>query len=141
MPKRFVDASVFVHAYLKPKRPLKAHEKQMKAQARAVVTRISRGEEVVTSTVHVTEVANILEDWMPLEDARRIQRGICSRENVLVLPVVQADLIEALAAGSDASVGTSDALVAVLMRSNELTQVYSFDRDFDRFEDIQRVSE
>ena len=29
----FVDATVFVHAYIKPRRPLKPHEKRIKESA------------------------------------------------------------------------------------------------------------
>jgi len=139
MPSRFVDASVFVHAYLKPRRRLKDHEEKIKAHARAIITRINRGEAVVTSSVHLAEVANILEDRMPLEDARTIQLGLCSRETVTVLSVGRSDVIDALALGSDKGVGTSDALAAVLMQSNGLTELYSFDRDFDRIEGLRRV--
>lgn len=141
MPRRFIDASAFAHAYLRPKRELKPHERQIKAQARAIVTRIGRGEEVVTSTVHLGEVANILEDWMRLDDARAIQRGLCMRENIDILPVGRGELIEALAAGIETSVGTTDALAAVLMHESGITEIYSFDKDFDRFENLRRVSQ
>ena len=140
MAKRFIDASVFVHAYIKPRRVLKKHEQQIKAQARGIVTRVNEGEEIVTSAVHLCEIANILEDWMPLEDARAVQFGLCARENVKILPVERADWIEALVVGSESAVGTSDALAVVFMRANELREIYSFDKDFDRFEDIRRVS-
>jgi len=140
VPPRFIDASVFVHAYLRPKRDLKPHEREIKAHARDIVSRIGRGEEIVTSAVHLGEVANILEDWMRLEDARAIQLGLCARENVAILPVDRGDLLEALAVGSDTGVGTSDALAAVLMRANGIVEVYSFDKDFDRFGDLRRIS-
>lgn len=140
MPPRFVDASVFVHAYLKPKRSLKPHERRIKAQARAIVTRLNEGESVVTSVVHVAEIANVLEDWMRLDDARAIQTGLCTRENIGILPVSRGDLLEALGLGSETAVGTSDALALVLMRSQGVREIYSFDKDFDRFGDIGRVT-
>ena len=36
---RFVDASVFVHAFLKPKRELKPHEIKIKESAKKIVRR------------------------------------------------------------------------------------------------------
>jgi predicted nucleic acid-binding protein len=141
MPPRFVDASVFVHAYLRPKRELKSHERQLKSHARGIMTRINEGEEVLTSVVHVSEVANLLEAWMPLEDARAVLQGLCTRETIKVLPAERRDLIEALAVGSETRVGMSDALAVVLMRTAEVSDVYSFDKDFDRFDGIQRVSQ
>lgn len=140
MPPRFIDASVFVHAYLRPKRDLKAHERSIKTDARSIVTRINDGEAVVTSAVHLAEIANILEDWLPLTDAQTIQRGLYTRDSIRILPAGQGDLIEALALGLDVAVGTSDAMAAVLMRREGLKDIYSFDRDFDRFRDLRRVA-
>ena len=37
-------------------------------------------------------------------------------------------------------VGLSDALAYVAMKRNPLAEVYSFDRDFDKFGDIRRVT-
>lgn len=140
MPPRFVDASVFVHAYLRPKRALKAHERSLKSNARAIVARINNGERVVTSTVHLIEIANIVEDWMALADAQTIQRGLYTRDNIRILPVGPGELIEALSLESEVRVGTSDALAAVLMRRDGLSEIYSFDKDFDGFHDFQRLS-
>ena len=141
MPPRFVDASVFVHAYLRPRRELKAHERTIKANARRIVARINDGEEVVTSTIHVSEIANVLEGWMPLADAMAVQQGLCTRDSVRILPTAKDDMLEALAISSEAGLGLSDALAIALMREEELREVYSFDRDFDRLPEIKRVSE
>ena len=141
MPPRFVDASVFVHAYLRPRRELKAHERRIKTSARSIVTRINEGERVATSVVHVTEVANLLGSWLPMEDARAVVRGLCARETIDVLPADRRDLLEALAAAQESGVGTSDALAAVLMRAEGIGEVYSFDRDFDRFGDLRRIAQ
>lgn len=48
---RFVDASVFVHAYLKPKRRLKPHEMKIIESAKKIVKRINDGEEVGITVV------------------------------------------------------------------------------------------
>jgi len=37
MPPRFIDASVFVHAYFLPVRALKPHEERIKEGAKAIV--------------------------------------------------------------------------------------------------------
>ncbi|HEY5538127.1 MAG TPA: type II toxin-antitoxin system VapC family toxin [Thermoplasmata archaeon] len=141
MPPRFVDASVFVHAYLRPRRELKAHERAMKAHARRIVARINEGEEVVTSTIHVSEIANVLEDWMPLADAMAVEQGLCTRDSLRILPTEKDDLLEALAVSSEVGLGLSDALAIALMREEGLLEIYSFDRDFDRLPEIKRVSE
>ena len=140
MVVRFVDASVFVHAYLRPRRELKAHERSIKARAREIVTRINRGETVATSTVHFSEIANLLEAWMPLQDARTIQRGLLQRDNVEIWSTAKGDLVEAMSVGQETDVGATDALAVILMRRNGLKDIYSFDGDFDRFRDLRRAS-
>lgn len=141
MPRRYVDASVFVHAYLKPRRELRPREALIKKHARAIVTRINRGESVVLSTVHFSEIANLLEDWMSLRDAHAIQLGLVTMDNVQVLPVTRSDLLDALGLAAEAQVGTTDALAVVLMQREGTTDIYSFDRDFDRFDGLHRVAQ
>lgn len=140
MPARYIDASVFVHAYLRPRRRLRPEEERVKERARAIVTRISRGETVFLSTVHFSEIANILEDWMPLADARTILTGLATMENVRVVPVARSDLLDALAFATEAEVGTTDALAVVLMERERAAEIYSFDRDFDRFDGLRRIA-
>jgi len=140
MAPRFVDASVFVHAYIESRRPLKPHEKALKAKARGIVSRINDGEPVVTSSVHLAEVANVLEDWRTQEDAHAIESGLLSRETVAILAVGRSEMVEALDLAGEAQAGLTDALAAILMRRNDLKEVYSFDHDFDRFADIKRIA-
>lgn len=141
MPGRFVDASVFVHAYLRPRRALRPQEDLIKKRARAIVSRINRGEAVVLSVVHFSEIANLLEDWMAFRDAHAIQLGLATMENVQILPVTRTDLLDALTLAADAEVGTTDALAVVLMQREGRTDIYSFDRDFDRFDGLRRVAQ
>jgi len=140
MPTRFVDASVFVHAFLSPRRALKPHEERIKEHARGIVRRVNEGEPVVTSSVHIAEVANLLEAWMPLSDAHTIQRGLLTRESVAILAVVRQDLVEALTLAVQRGVGVTDALAATLMARGGLREIYSFDRDFDRIGGVRRIS-
>ena len=50
---RFVDANVFLYAYLKPKRKLKRHEAEIKKHAKNIVYKINKGEEVILSLIHI----------------------------------------------------------------------------------------
>ncbi|HTD80813.1 MAG TPA: type II toxin-antitoxin system VapC family toxin [Thermoplasmata archaeon] len=141
MPPRYLDASVLVHAYLRPRRELKPHERAIKSHARAIVTRIDKGEPVVTSTVHVAEVANILEDWMNLEDARSIEQGLCTRDSIRILQTAKMDLLEALGLASEFGLGTTDSLAVVFMKREGIREIYSFDKDYDGLPGVTRVSE
>ena len=58
---RFVDASVFVHAFIKPKRELKPHEVKIREAAKVIVKKINEGEKVGLTVIQLAEIANIRE--------------------------------------------------------------------------------
>ncbi len=62
-------------------------------------------------------------------------------DNVRFVSVARSDLLEALALATEAGVGTTDALAVVLMRREGTRDIYSFDRDYDRFDEIHRVAQ
>ncbi len=141
MQPTFVDANVFIYAFLKTKRQLQQSELKMKEAAKKIVTRISGGEKVVTSVVHFSEVCNILEDYLPFEEAVLLERGLLFRENLLICEVTQEDYLKAVSLAEDYHVGVNDALAYLLMKRESIGAIYSFDTDFDVFTDIRRVTE
>lgn len=141
MPPSFVDANLFIYAFLKPKRKLNAHEETIKVAAKRIATRINEGEETLTSVVHFSEICNILEDHLPIQEANTIEKGLLLRENLTVLEVSEEDYLRALAVAEDQQVGANDALAYVLMKEAGVGKIYSFDKDFDGFKDIQRITE
>ncbi|HCW08289.1 MAG TPA: twitching motility protein PilT [Cytophagales bacterium] len=141
MSVAYVDANVFVYAFLKTKRALQPHEVKIKDAAKKIVTRINEGEKVVTSVVHFSEICNILDDYLPIEEALLIERGLLFRENILICDVSKDDYLKAVSVAEDQSVGINDALAYVLMKKRAIQKVYSFDKDFDAFADIRRTIE
>lgn len=138
--RKFVDANVFIHAYLKPKRRLTTAELAIKSSAKSIVSRINDGEPVIISVVHLSEIFNLLEDNLMFEDAVAIERTICFKQNIEVVSVSQFDYLEALERVDSGHTGVNDNLAYVLMKKNQIRELYSFDKDFDRFPDIKRVS-
>jgi uncharacterized protein len=136
---RFVDASVFVHAYLKPKRNLTAGEIQIKEAARRIVSRLNDGEEALSSSVHIAEIASIMEDYLPLKEAQEIENALCLRDTIEVDAVSRSDCMEALAEAEQNQLGFTDALAVVLMKRRGVSEIYSFDRDFDHISEIMRI--
>lgn len=136
---RFVDASVFVHAYMVPRRALKPHEVEIKDRAKAIVTRIDEGELVATSVVHLGEIFNLLESHLPLDRALLLERGILARENIEVLPVSREDYVAAAMKARAKEIGLNDLLAWVLMEKAGFSEVYSFDKDFDRMDGLTRI--
>jgi len=140
MSVAFVDASVFIYAYLKPKRKLQPHEVSIKDAAKKIVLNINEGEDVATSVVHFSEVCNVLEDYLPLEEALTIEKGLLLRDNITVHEVSDEDYLKALSVAEDMQIGANDALAYVLMKDAALQRIYSFDKDFDAFKDIKRTT-
>ena len=141
MSTAFVDANVFVYAFLKPKRKLQPHEQKIKDAAKKIVTRINEGEETATSVVHFSEICNILEDHLPLEEAHMIEKGLLFTDNISIKQVSEEHYLKALAIAEDQHIGANDALAYVLMKETGLSRVYSFDKDFDQLKEIQRITE
>lgn len=141
MSSAFVDASVFVYAFLKTKRKLQPHETLVKDAAKKIVSRINEGETVTSSVVHFSEVCNVLEDYLPLADAFTIERGLLFRDNITFNEVSEEDYLKALSIAEDQQVGVNDALAYVIMKEKGISKIYSFDKDFDTFKDINRTVE
>ncbi|MCS7385790.1 MAG: twitching motility protein PilT [archaeon GB-1867-005] len=89
---RFVDASVFVHAFIKPKRKLKPHEIKIKESAKAIVKKINESEKVGLTVIQLAEIANILENYMPLEDALQVEEFLLYAPNVKIYGVTKKKL-------------------------------------------------
>ena len=141
MSVAYVDANVFIYAFLKTKRTLQPHEVKIKDAAKKIVSRINEGEKVVTSIVHFSEVCNILDDYLPNEEALLVEKGLLFRENILICEVSKDDYLKAISVTEDHNVGVNDALAYVLMKKRAIQTIYSFDKDFDTFADIRRTIE
>ena len=141
MPLTYVDANVFVYAFLKPIRKLQPQEVAIKEAAKKIVARISGGEEVVTSVVHFSEVCNVIDDYLPFREALDLEKGLLLRENIQIHEVTQEDYVNAVSTSEQHHVGINDALAYVVMKKLEIAKLYSFDRHFDCFSDVERLTE
>jgi predicted nucleic acid-binding protein len=136
---RFVDASVFLYAYLKPKKVASSEIAEMKKAARNIVKRIDSGEKVATSLIHLSEVANILEAAMPIFGSHRIMRDLIHSPTLSVIEPTRENYMDAVEVAEEASVGLNDGVAYVLMKESGIAEIYSFDKHFDRFKDIRRI--
>jgi len=137
---RFLDANVFVYAYYRPKRKLASNEQQMKELSKQIVTGVSNGkEQVITTVVHLSEMVNILKHGMPLDQLNRTMMGLLMLDNVTTCSVTQDAYFAAAELGNELGLEANDALAVDVMRMNNLTEIYSFDEDFDRVKGIVRL--
>jgi predicted nucleic acid-binding protein len=138
---RFVDASVFLYAYLLPKKAVPNEIAEMKKAARAILRRINTSEKVYSSLIHLSEVANILEAVTPVDESLKIMRDLLYATTLVILEPTNGDYLDAIEVAHEAGVGLNDGLAYVLMKATGVREIYSFDRHFDRFDDIERICE
>lgn len=136
----FIDSSAFLYAFLTARKELSHEVEEMKAHAQAIIRRIQEGENVTTSTVHISETANILERRFPLSRARYVASQIIQSQNIEILPVDRLHYEAALAASERHDLGLNDALAYTLIKEKRIDAIYSFDKDFDKLPGIRRLT-
>jgi len=137
---RFLDANVFIYAYYKPKKQLTQKEKQMKELAKKIITNVSQGkEDVIMTVVHVSEVVNILKHGMPQEELKTVVRGLFMLDNIRITDVTREAYFAAAEMGDDLKLEANDALAVDVMKLNGVTEIYSFDEDFNEIDGIIRL--
>lgn len=139
---RFLDSSVFLHAYLKPKRRLTTMESRIKEQAKNIIMRIDSGnEKILTSVVHISEVVNIIESRLGLDISIGILARILSLNNIKILDVNRDDYEEAIYISDKYKVSVNDAIAYIKMKEYNLTEIYTFDKHFKMLPNIKIVQD
>lgn len=129
---RFLDANPFVYAFLRGKKRLKPSDRRIKEAANGIIQRVDEGHErAVTSVVHLSEVANILEARTGKGFASQFMMDILNKESVTVLDVSVEEYSKAADIAVELGVGVNDALILVLVEPLGITEVYSFDQGID----------
>jgi len=137
---RFMDSSTFLYAYIRPRSRPPPDVEDDKRRAHGIIRRIQGGELVTTTVVHVSEIANILEARAPLDDARSMILDILNMNTIMVTAVDSARYARAVQVAETYDVGTIDALAYVTMIENGISEIYSFDKQFDLLPGIERLS-
>jgi len=136
---KFLDANVFIYAYYKPKKQLTQKEKQMKEQAKKIISDVSQGkEEVFTSVIHVSEIVNILKHGLPQDQLTVLIRGLFMLDNVRIADVTREAYFAAIELGDDLKLEANGALAVDIMKTNGIREIYSFDEHFDQIDGITR---
>ena len=138
---RFVDSSVFLYAYLRPKRYIDPKTLKAKENAKNIIKRINEGERVLTTVVHLSEISNILEAKENTEIATKIIAGILQKTNIKVLDVSKKTYTHAVNLANKLNLGINDSLAIIVMKKHKINEIYSFDKDFDRIKEIKRITE
>jgi len=138
---RFLDSSVFLHAYLRPRKKLSPVEEERKKEAVRILDRIEGGEESATSVIHVSEVINIVESRLGLAKALELLENLLATENLSILAVSRREYEQALAVAARYGVSPNDAVAALVSREEDVSEIYSFDKHFDSIPFVKRITE
>lgn len=136
---RFVDSNVFLHAFLTPRRELTKGEQRVKDKSKAIVKGIEDGEEVAITTVHLSEVINILESGLSLQKSLGFLAWIITKDNIKVYPTAIEDYEASLPIAMENDIDANDALAYISMKRHGLEDVYTFDRHFNQLKDIRKL--
>ncbi|NJE10246.1 type II toxin-antitoxin system VapC family toxin [Thermococcus sp. MAR1] len=131
---RFIDANVFIYAFLKPRKEPPENVKRIKEQAKEIISRISEGERVITTVVHLSEVANVIESRGGKRKASEVVLTVLTSENIEVLPVSGGDYLKAAIIAEEKDLGVNDALAYVKMKELGIEGIYTFDGDFEKLD-------
>ena len=127
---RFIDAHVFIYAVLKPKMALPEAVLQKKTAAKEIFLRVNAGEPVTTTTVHLSEVANVLEDAAGISFAGDLLLAILTKPSINVEPVSADDYRESIRLARKSAISINDALAVLIMERQGIREIYTFDRHF-----------
>jgi len=139
---RFLDSSVLLHAYLKPRRKLRPEEVRIKENAKKIIKRIDEGkEEVLITVVHLSEIVNIIESYIGLRESIRLLARILALGNISVVNVNRRDYEKALFISSHYNVSVNDGVAYIKMRESNINEIYTFDKHFRNLPDIKIIQE
>jgi predicted nucleic acid-binding protein len=127
---RFIDANVFIYAILKPKIALPEAVQRKKTVAKDIFLRVNANEPVTTTTVHLSEVANVLEDAAGISFASDFLSALVMKSTINVEPVTVNDYRESIILARKSSISINDALAILIMERQEIGEIYTFDRHF-----------
>lgn len=137
---KFLDSSVFLHAYLKPSRELRPFEENVKVKAKEIIVKVNSGEEnVLTTVIHLSEVVNLIESRIGLSESIGFLAKIFSMRNIVVADVSKEDYGKALAISSRYHVSVNDALAYVKMGEHGINEIYTFNKHFKNLPGIKTL--
>ena len=129
---RFVDSNVFIYVLVKS-------PKDDYVIAKRILQRIEEGEEAVTNMAVIQEIVN----WLEYNNRRReIEKLLTAINSYIAMKkagVSWSDMIAAIDDMNKYGLDFVDALTLQTMKRNNINEIYTNDRDFDRVKWVRRV--
>jgi len=122
---RFLDANIFIYAYYKPKK---------------TITNISQGkEEVLTTIIHISEIVNILKHGLSTGELNKLILGLFMLDNLQIHGVTREQYLAATELADELKLECNDALAIDITKQNNVTEIYTFDEDFNNIQGIAKL--
>ncbi|MEM2086879.1 MAG: type II toxin-antitoxin system VapC family toxin [Archaeoglobaceae archaeon] len=131
---RFVDSNVLIYAFLKPKKEPDKSLAEIKNRAVEILKRIQEGEEIATTVVHLSEVANLIASRKDLKTSAEFIFEFMSLKNAKVFDVSEEDYLKASLIAIEKEVDVNDALAYLKMKENGIREIYTFDSHFRKLD-------
>ncbi len=96
---------------------------------------------MATSLIHISEIANILGARTSIETTADIISGLLDLPNLKIIEPTKILYESAVEDSRAYKIGVNDALAFILMKREAISEVYSFDRDFEKLKDLKRITE
>jgi len=129
---RFVDSNVFIYVLVKS-------PKDDYMIAKRILQRIEDGEETITNTAVIQEII----DWLEYNNRRReVEKLLTAINSYITMKKAEiswSDMIAAIDEMNKYDLDFVDALTLQTMKRNNIKEIYTNDRDFDRVTWIRRV--
>ncbi len=137
---KFIDSNPFIHAFYKPKNELLDQNKRdLKNASKAIVSRINKGEKVLTTVIHISEVYNLLKRSYNQEILNKLVYSLILKENIQIAGVDKRTLLSGQELAIDNNIDLNDGVAVTIMQQMEIGEIYSFDAHFDNFKWITRL--
>lgn len=138
---RFLDSSIILHAFLRPRRRIPPPVQRLKDRCKQILKRVEEGEPVVTTIVHLAEIANILEAHTGLQQALCFLSSMFAADNIRIEGVDSRTAALAVSVAQRYGVSYSDAVAYLIMAQRGIKEVYSTDKHFDNLPGVRRILE
>ena len=129
---RFVDSNVFIYVLVKS--PKDDYE-----TAKRILQRIEEGEAAITNTAVVQEIV----DWLEYNNKRReVEKFLTAINSYITMEKAEVSWNEMMEAISDMKkydLDFVDALTLQTMKKNNVKEIYTNDKDFNRVKGIKRI--
>ena len=129
---RFVDSNVFIYVLVKS--PKDDYE-----TAKRILQRIEEGEEAITNTAVIQEIV----DWLEYNNRRReVEKFLTAINSYITMKKAEVswnEIMEAIGDMKKYDLDLVDALTLQTMKRNDVNEIYTNDRGFDRVKGIRRI--